>query len=112
MATPDTPQPAHEVDPAHDRSGNPFDTDSGYSGQEYSQARERELERSAPSGHPLGGDPRAVAPSGEDPQGRDIPPESGRRGSFDPKTGEAHGSGSRAGGGNAGEEFDSGTPGA
>jgi len=37
----------------------------------------------------------------------DIPPENGKRASFDEKTGAVHGSGSGAGGGNPGEDFDS-----
>nr|WP_165388420.1 hypothetical protein [Sphingomonas populi] len=36
-----------------------------------------------------------------------IPPDNGKRASFDPVTGAVHGSGSGAGGGNAGEDFDS-----
>ncbi|MEH3160371.1 MAG: hypothetical protein PGN08_16490 [Sphingomonas taxi] len=36
-----------------------------------------------------------------------MPPDNGRRASFDPATGEVHGSGSGAGGGNPGEDFDS-----
>jgi hypothetical protein len=38
--------------------------------------------------------------------GRDIPPEAGKRAYIDNKTGEVHGSGSGAGGGNAGEDID------
>ena len=34
-----------------------------------------------------------------------IPPDNGRRASVDPKTGEVHGSGAGAGGGNPGEDF-------
>jgi hypothetical protein len=36
-----------------------------------------------------------------------IPPENGHRASFDPATGAVHGSGSGAGGGQPGEDFDS-----
>ena len=35
----------------------------------------------------------------------DIPPDNGRRATIDPRTGEVHGSGSGAGGGNPGEDF-------
>lgn len=35
-----------------------------------------------------------------------IPPENGKRASFDEATGAVHGSGSGAGGGNPGEDFD------
>lgn len=38
---------------------------------------------------------------------RDIPPDNGRRASIDPATGEVHGSGTGAGGGQPGEDFDS-----
>lgn len=38
---------------------------------------------------------------------KDLPPDAGRRASFDPKTGEVHGSGAGAGGGNPGEDYDS-----
>ncbi|HSI19504.1 MAG TPA: hypothetical protein VK980_17175 [Sphingomonas sp.] len=37
----------------------------------------------------------------------DIPPENGKRASFDEATGAVHGSGSGAGGGNPSEDFDS-----
>jgi hypothetical protein len=36
-----------------------------------------------------------------------IPPDNGKRASYDPATGAVHGSGSGAGGGNEGEDFDS-----
>ncbi|MCU6453446.1 hypothetical protein LPN01_05080 [Sphingomonas sp. A2-49] len=39
------------------------------------------------------------------PDDADIPPDNGRRASIDPRTGEVHGSGSGAGGGNPGEDF-------
>ena len=38
---------------------------------------------------------------------QDLPPDAGHRASFDPKTGEVHGSGAGAGGGNPGEDYDS-----
>lgn len=37
---------------------------------------------------------------------QDLPPDAGRRASIDPKTGEVHGSGMGAGGGNPGEDYD------
>ncbi|WP_375398553.1 hypothetical protein [uncultured Sphingomonas sp.] len=37
---------------------------------------------------------------------RDIPPDNGKRASIDTRTGAVHGSGSGAGGGNPGEDFD------
>ena len=39
---------------------------------------------------------------------RDIEPENGKRAYLDPKTGEVHGSGAGAGGGNPGEDLDDG----
>jgi hypothetical protein len=47
--------------------------------------------------------PRESRVGEEDPA---LPPENGRRASFDPATGEVHGSGSGAGGGNPGEDFE------
>ena len=43
------------------------------------------------------------------PSRANIPPENGKRASFDEATGAVHGSGSGAGGGNPGEDFDSDT---
>ncbi|MCW6534236.1 hypothetical protein [Sphingomonas lycopersici] len=37
----------------------------------------------------------------------DLPPDNGKRARVDPATGEVRGAGSGAGGGNAGEDFDS-----
>lgn len=82
------------------RRDNPFDTATGYSGQDYHRDREAELARKDPPG----GVPAEEATGTED---TDIPPENGRRAFFDPATGEVHGSGSGAGGGNPGEDFDS-----
>ncbi|MEO5492872.1 MAG: hypothetical protein ABIR08_02465 [Sphingomonas sp.] len=41
------------------------------------------------------------------PPAEDLPPDAGRRAFVDPKTGEVHGSGTGAGGGNPGEDYDS-----
>jgi len=85
-----------------DRSGTPpttpFNDLEGYSGQDYSRDKEAELARIDPAGrvHPDG---ESQLPAGADD--RDIGPENGRRASFDPVTGQLHGSGSREG-----EEFD------
>jgi hypothetical protein len=88
-----------ERDPV--RRDNPFDTPTGYSGQEYTRDREAAEGRRNPPG---GKKPDIAAP----PPTRsvDIPPENGRRAFLDPETGEVHGSGSGAGGGNPGEDFD------
>ena len=88
--------------PASPRAGGSIDKDidvqtgklgagPGYSGQEYdSQAHESEKA--------LDANARA---------GGAIPPDNGKRASYDPATGAVHGSGSGAGGGNEGEDFDS-----
>jgi hypothetical protein len=69
---------------------------SGYSGQEYDAddfAADRALKESAQG-------PTHSAKSDDR-----FPPENGRRASFDAQTGEVHGSGVGAGGGNPGEDF-------
>jgi hypothetical protein len=93
-------------DGAEPQRRSAFDTPTGYSGQDYHREREAaEGERFA-SGHPLTGDPASVTPPATDTDGRNIPPENGRRGWIDPATGEVHGSGAGAGGGNEGETFE------
>jgi hypothetical protein len=84
-------------------ASNPFNDLEGYSGQDYNRDKEVELARLDPAGrvHP-DGESRVT----EGPDERDIEPENGRRASFDPVTGELHGSGSREG-----EEFDEGPKG-
>lgn len=100
------------TDPAHDSNDNAFNQPTGYSGQGYLRDREVEEGREHPSGHPLTGDPSTHGGVDQAQDGkRDIPPESGKRGWVDLQTGEVHGSGSGAGGGDAGEDFDAGTPG-
>ncbi len=100
-------------DPAPDRAAptRPFDADTGYSGQDYRRASEEAEGRGHPSGHPLTGDPAINAPVGADDARRDIPRDNGKRGWVDPATGEVHGSGAGAGGGNPGEDLDTATPG-
>lgn len=91
----------------HDAYERPDST----TGQPYDIDAEIAEGRKAPSGHPLSGDP-SVTPAPSPADGRDIPPEAGRRGYVDPKTGEVHGSGAGAGGGAPGEDYDTGTAGA
>lgn len=86
--------PDQPVDPERPRHANAFDQADGYSGQEYSVAREREEGRRV-------ADP--ITPIATD--ARDIPPDNGRRAGVDPQTGEVHGAGSGIGGGNAGEDL-------
>ena len=77
-----------------------FDKDTGKTGQGYSLEEERKLGAQMPAGSV------APAPSrvtGDDPA---MPPDNGRRASFDPATGEVRGSGAGAGGGNPGEDFE------
>lgn len=89
-----------KVDPERGRGGEPFDRDDGFYGLDYNKDREAALGRELPSGTVAArpGDPGP-------PQNPAMPPENGRRASFDPVTGAVHGSGSSAGGGNPGEDF-------
>ena len=98
-----TPKPNENVR-VQSKDANPVDdgfgTGDGYSGDEYdsvNHAAERHLQNRdrAP-----GADPADTA------DGRDIPPEAGKRAYIDNKTGEVHGSGAGAGGGNPGEDID------
>ena len=69
-------------------TGNAFDTDKGYSGQDYGRDREAKEGAKAPSGTV------AARPGDAPPDDRqDLPPDAGRRASFDPKTGEVRASG-------------------
>ncbi|MEJ8628866.1 hypothetical protein P0F65_01015 [Sphingomonas sp. I4] len=74
----------------------------GDSGEVYDRADERVLGRALPSGRVA---PEAPAP-GDGNAGTDLPEDSGKRAYVDPKTGEVHGSGAGAGGGNPGDEID------
>ncbi|MBW6526919.1 hypothetical protein KZ813_08730 [Sphingomonas sp. RHCKR7] len=87
------------TDPHHRRQPA-FDKDEGKFGQGYSREDERALGEQMPAG--------SVAPQGTrvDEDDLALPPENGRRASFDPATGAVHGSGAGAGGGNPGEDFD------
>ena len=96
----DTPRDA-KVDPERDPSGNPFDRQDGTFGQDYHIEREEALGAELPSGTVAARPADPVPP--HDPA---IPPDNGRRASFDPVTGEVRGSGSGAGGGNPDEDFD------
>ncbi|ODP37264.1 hypothetical protein [Sphingomonas turrisvirgatae] len=75
---------------------NPFDTENGYSGQDYHRAREAELAAQGSAG-------RDGQPAADDDA---TPPEAGKRAHIDPATGAVHGAGAGAGGGNAGEDYD------
>ena len=88
-----------DADPA-----NAFDTQEGYSGQDYHVDREEAEAARDPSGQVNPGADRRPA---DNPEGADLPPENGRRAFVDPRTGEVHGSGAGAGGGSPGEDFDS-----
>ncbi len=96
----DTP-PHPKVDPERTAPLNPFDKGDGYSGQEFD--RDRADGQAAAETRPA-----SQAPEDD---GRNLPPEAGRR-AFTAPNGEVHGSGAGAGGGAPGEDFDSGTPGA
>lgn len=84
---------------AIDVQHGPIGNGPGYSGQEYDAndfAADRVLRESA------GGRKQSARPADDR-----LPPENGRRASFDEQTGEVHGSGMGAGGGNPGEDFTS-----
>lgn len=89
-----------QVDPERSHNPAPFSRPAGYAGEDYSIADERALGAQAPSGTV------AAQPGEHVPDDASMPPDNGQRASFDPATGAVHGSGSGAGGGNAGENFD------
>ena len=103
MTERNTPEPVDNVSIKSgdaDRAADGFGKGEGYSGDEYDSAdhaAERHLQN-------RDGAPNAGADEAAD--GRDIPPEAGKRAYIDNKTGEVHGSGSSAGGGNPGEDID------
>ena len=92
------------VDPERRKPHNAFDNEEGVSGTGYSPESEKREGQRHPSGEVNGGPTAALAAIPED---ADLPPENGKRASFDPRTGEVHGSGTGAGGGHRGEDFDS-----
>ncbi|MBW6522898.1 PepSY domain-containing protein [Sphingomonas sp. RHCKR47] len=89
-----------EVDPERSHAPKPFNRASGYTGEGYSAADERAMGAERPSGTV------AARPGERVPDDAPVPPDNGQRASFDPATGAVYGSGSGAGGGNAGEAFD------
>ncbi|HXG55580.1 MAG TPA: hypothetical protein VNJ03_09410 [Vicinamibacterales bacterium] len=103
MTDDSTPKPSDNVrvkSAAANRNEDGFGKGKGYSGDEYDSANhaaERHLQQR---------DGAHNAGAGEPADGRDIPPEAGKRAYIDNKTGEVHGSGSSAGGGNPGEDID------
>jgi hypothetical protein len=89
-----------EVDPERLHEPAPFNRAAGYNGEDYSVEDERAMGAKHPSG-------TVAARPGEGVRdATPVPPDNGQRASFDPRTGEVHGSGSGAGGGNPGENFD------
>ncbi|MFZ3482496.1 hypothetical protein [Sphingomonas sp. 3-13AW] len=93
-----------EVDPRRAEPLNAFDRTDGTSGQEYSGERALEEYGDSPAAPVHKSGLPAPAPADD---AVDIPPENGRRAWIDQKTGQVHGSGAGAGGGNPGEDFDS-----
>lgn len=88
---PESPRAGGSIDKDIDVQTGELGAGPGYSGQEYdsqAHASEKALEANT----------RADAA---------IPPDNGKRASYDSATGAVHGSGSGAGGGNEGEDFDS-----
>ncbi|MDF0487630.1 hypothetical protein PX554_05770 [Sphingomonas sp. H39-1-10] len=95
---PTSPKAGGSIDKDIDVQTGKLGTGPGYSGQEYdsqAHASERALDANASDG---------VTPPAADAA---LPPDNGKRASYDPATGAARGSGAGAGGGNAGEDFDS-----
>jgi len=92
------------VDPERRQPANAFDSDEGVAGLRYSRERERLEGGRHPSGEVDQDIPAIVSNAAP---GEDIPPQNGRRASFDAKTGVVRGSGAGAGGGNPGEDYDS-----
>lgn len=84
------------------RAPQPFDHEGGHSGQDYHRDEEQAMGRAEPSGSVTKTPPAAA----RDHEDTDLPADNGRRASVDPKTGEVHGSGAGAGGGNPGDEID------
>lgn len=87
------------VDPQHRRKPA-FDRDEGHTGQGYHIDEERKLAAEMPAGSV------APKPSQVGPNDPPLPPDNGKRASFDPVTGEVRGSGAGAGGGNPGEDME------
>ncbi|QCB41004.1 hypothetical protein E5673_01155 [Sphingomonas sp. PAMC26645] len=103
MTDDSTPKPSDNVrvkSGAADRTEDGFGKGEGYSGDEYDSA-DHAAER-----HLQNRDGARNAGADKAADGRDIPPEAGKRAYIDNKTGEVHGSGSSAGGGNPGEDID------
>lgn len=84
--------PDRSADPERPRAEAPFDRATGFSGQDYRLGDEEAL-GSRPNEH-------AAAQA-------EMPPDNGRHAGADPRTGEVHGSGIGAGGGQPGEDFSS-----
>ena len=81
------------IDPERPHADRPFDRADGYSGQGYRPEDE------AAMGVRAGTPARTL-------DGSDVPPDNGRRATFDQRTGEVRGAGVGAGGGQEGEDFD------
>ena len=83
------------VDPERPHEPAPFNRPEGYSGQGYTRDDEAEVGRQDGS------------PSASVAADADIPPDNGVRATVNPMTGEVHGAGIGAGGGQEGEDMDS-----
>ena len=87
--------PDRPVDPERPHEPAPFNRPNGYSGQGYIRDDEAAVGR-----QDLASPPPVNADS-------DLPPDNGARAFVDPTTGEVHGAGIGAGGGQDGEDMDS-----
>ena len=95
--------PQIPADPQGPADNNEVGADASYSGQ----ASDRKRERAEGVRHPADDvDPQASKYPSKEMATGELPPEAGRRAWVDPKSGEVHGSGSSAGGGNVGEDYD------
>lgn len=108
MSKADAHKPDHDrIDPERERGKGAFDPSPVFSGQGYHRESEERMGQAGPSGQVDAS--TEMTPPAE--HGRDLPPEVGHRAWADPKTGEVHGSGAGDGGGNDGEDYDSGSEG-
>ena len=107
MSADPLPSPETDDDPA--LKGNDDGTAGHYSGQEY-DSFQKDQPRNVEVGVTRDNREADVAAPNRAP-GEDIPPDAGRRAYVDEKTGEVHGSGVGAGGGNPTEDYDGDTPG-
>ena len=104
-----TPLPSPETDSGPKLVRNKDGTEGHYSGEEY-DSYEKAQPRNVEVGASRGNREANILASNAAP-GESIPTDAGRRAYIDEKTGEVHGSGSGAGGGNPTEDYGANTTG-